>query len=348
MMEKPAQRRPRERTLFLIAAVVFTAAVVWLVIALISGATLVNLRGPAGAAMISVVACAVAVLAVWRSQLGRLRAEREESERLAEGGRKRDAVARQELQEARQDAKRRLEEARREGEQRFDTERRARLALERSRQAERAWARELRSQVVSLHQTHGALSRTGDTRELVLRIAIEVLDAGKGLLLTRDGDDGLHLACAEGFEHDPSDSAIAHEFAERVIARDETVRENDSRKLDRKARTDADEEIDNLVAIPIYLRDDFSGVVVCANRKEGFEEFDDDVLLALGDHAGAVLHNEQLRGELRSSYVGTVAMLADAIAAKDPFVGGHSEEVSAYVAAVAERLGLGARRRGEL
>jgi hypothetical protein len=29
--------------------------------------------------------------------------------------------------------------------------------------------------------------------------------------------------------------------------------------------------------------------VVCANRPGGFEELDDDVLLALGDHAGAVL-----------------------------------------------------------
>src|SRR3954466_9310854 len=111
MTEKPAQRRPRERTLFLIAAAVFAAAVVWLVIALISGATPVNLRGRAGAAMMGVVACAVAVLAVWRSQLGRLRAEREESERLAEELRKRDAVARQELQEARQDAQRRLQGA---------------------------------------------------------------------------------------------------------------------------------------------------------------------------------------------------------------------------------------------
>ena len=33
-------------------------------------------------------------------------------------------------------------------------------------------------------------------------------------------------------------------------------------------------------------------------------------------------------------------MLADAIATKDPFVGGHSEEVSTYVSAVAERLGV--------
>jgi hypothetical protein len=96
------------------------------------------------------------------------------------------------------------------------------------------------------------------------------------------------------------------------------------------------------------MHDDFAGVVVCANRDGGFDDYDDDVLLALGDHAGAVLHNERLRGELRTSYVATVSMLSDAIAAKDPFVGGHSEEVSAYVSAVAERLGVEQRRREEL
>jgi HD-GYP domain-containing protein (c-di-GMP phosphodiesterase class II) len=41
-------------------------------------------------------------------------------------------------------------------------------------------------------------------------------------------------------------------------------------------------------------------------------------------------------------------MLADAIAAKDPFVGGHSEDVATYVGAVGEQLGLEPRRREEL
>ena len=146
-----------------------------------------------------------------------------------------------------------------------------------------------------------------------------------------------------GFEHDPADSAVAQRYARRVIERDQTVREDDPRAQAGDARTPADEEIANLVAIPIYLHDDFSGVVVAANREDGFANYEDDVLLALGDHAGAVLHNSALRGELRSAYLGTVTMLADAIATKDPFVGGHSEEVSAYVSAVAERLGVQAR-----
>jgi GGDEF domain-containing protein len=102
------------------------------------------------------------------------------------------------------------------------------------------------------------------------------------------------------------------------------------------------------VAIPIYVRDEFSGVVVCANREGGFEHCEDDVLLALGDQAGAALHNHRLHDELRRSYVSTIRVLAEAIQAKDPFLRGHSEEVSDYVEAVGERMGLEPARREQL
>jgi diguanylate cyclase (GGDEF)-like protein len=126
------------------------------------------------------------------------------------------------------------------------------------------------------------------------------------------------------------------------------VRENRLPDVAAESRTPTDEEIENLVAIPIYLQDRFSGVVVCANREGGFDDYDEDVLLSLGDHAGAVLQNARLRGELRGSYLATVSVLADAMEAKDPFLRSHSEEVSSYVAAVADRLGLDHRRREEL
>src|SRR3712207_3858173 len=92
----------------------------------------------------------------------------------------------------------------------------------------------------------------------------------------------------------------------------------------------------------------FRSVVVCANREGGFEELEDDVLLAMGDQAGAALHNGRLHDELRRSYVSTIRVLAEAIQAKDPFLRGHSEEVSDYVMAVAERMGLDGARREQL
>ncbi|MEA2478651.1 MAG: hypothetical protein QOJ07_573 [Thermoleophilaceae bacterium] len=231
-------------------------------------------------------------------------------------------------------------------------ERESRARVDRARRAEKDWNRELRTQVVRLHRERGTLGDVSDIKQLVLRMAVVLVDAGKGILLSRADEDGdgspLDLVASEGFDNDPTDSAVAHAFASQVIERDTTVREDDSRTIEREGRTAADEEIDNLVAIPIYIAEDFHGVVVCANREGGFEECDDGVLLALGDQAGAVLENGRLHGSLRQSYLSTVAMLAEAIEAKDPFLRGHSDEVSRYVSAVAERLGLDPKLREQL
>jgi diguanylate cyclase (GGDEF)-like protein len=223
-------------------------------------------------------------------------------------------------------------------------ERRLRLGTERARRAEREWTRELREQVMTMYRSRGP---SGDLHELVLEIAIQLSGAQKGVLLSQrdaDGDGNLDLVCHRGFERDPGASSLAQRFADCVLERDEIIRED----TPGQGQAAADEEIENLVAIPVYMRDDFHGVIVCANRAGGFEELDDDVLLALGDHAGAVLENHQLHGQLRSSYLAIVRMLADAIEAKDPFVRARSDEVSACIEAVARRLELGGRQSENL
>ena len=231
-------------------------------------------------------------------------------------------------------------------------ERELRVRTERARKSERDWNHELREQVVRLHHEHGELGDVSDIRDLVLRMAVVLVEADKGILLSRKDEDGdghpLDVVAHQGFDNDPADSSVANAFASEVIDADRTVREDDSRAIDREGRTAADDEIDNLVAIPIYIADQFSGVVVCANRDGGFEEMDDEVLLALGDHAGAVLENTRLHGALRTSYLATVAMLAEVIEAKDPFLRGHSDEVSRYVSAVADQMGIDTRRREKL
>jgi diguanylate cyclase (GGDEF)-like protein len=98
----------------------------------------------------------------------------------------------------------------------------------------------------------------------------------------------------------------------------------------------------------VYVKESFHGIVICANRPGGFEELDDDVLLALGNQAGAVLQNRRMHGELRSSYLATVRVLADAIECKDPAVRVHSDEVASYVAAVADELTMEGQRREQL
>jgi diguanylate cyclase (GGDEF)-like protein len=259
------------------------------------------------------------------------------------------------LEEARRAAserERERDEARQSADQRghdLERERHLRGRVERARKAEREWSQELRGQLMAMHRERGALGRTDDVRELVLRTAVELMEAEKGILLARDDADGdgqLDLAAHQGFDNDPADSAVAQRFSREVIERDVAVREDDPQQLE--GSTGADHEIRNLVAVPIYIHDRFSGAVVCANREGGFGEFDDQVLLSLGDHAGAVLDSSRLQGELRSSYLATIRMLGEALEAKDPLLRGHSDDVSRHVSAVAERIGIPSDERERL
>ena len=173
--------------------------------------------------------------------------------------------------------------------------------VERSRQAEREWNRELRTQLQQLYGSPHRRAGRRDVALLILQAAIELVWADRGMLLSREDDDGdgaLDVMVAEGFEHDPSTSVVAQRFARQVLALDEIVRE-DAPTYDVGHVTPADREIESLVAVPVYLHDRFSGVIVCANRPGGFEDVDYDVLLALGDQAGAVLQHGQLRTEIR-------------------------------------------------
>jgi diguanylate cyclase (GGDEF)-like protein len=291
-------------------------------VALLGAAALLLLADAPNLLVVALLAAAaVAGLAAWAN-------ERAAARRHAALEEKR----RGEMDERSRRFERQVEEQRAELQQ----ERRLRLRTERARRAEREWTRELREQVLNLYRSRGP---SGDLRELVLEVAIQVTGARRGLLLSQrdgDGDGRLDLVCHRGFRSDPTDSALAQRFAERVMERDEIIREDSPGPGDGAS----DSEIDSLVAVPVFMRDDFEGVVVCADRPGGFEEVDDDVLLALGDHAGAVLENHGLHGRLRSSYLAVVRILADAIEAKDPFVRTHSDQVSACIEGVGRRLDL--------
>ena len=351
--------------LFLLSALLLAAALVAVIVAAVNGDL-----ADAGDDVLALLFALAAITGVagWylerRPEHGRAAAAEEERRRLAAELERRTQELRQrddELERRTREHERREDEhERRESELHAAVEQRerrlseaneARVRHERAHRAEREWTRELRSQVLRLHREQGALGHTGDVREMVLQVALKLVEAEKGILLSRedrDGDGDLDVICHLGFRRDPEGSAVAQEFAGRVLARDETVRMDDPTALSAEREGAADEEIRNVLAIPIFIQEDFSGVIVCANRDGGFEELEDDVLLALGDHAGAVLENGRLHGELRASYMATVRMLAEAIEVKDPTVRLHSDEVASYVSAVARKLELEPRRREEL
>lgn len=344
-------------------------ALPWLIVSLLSGTT----------ALVGWALATRRLAAADADRRARIEAEQREQERtreleeLRDHGRRREQEHARELEEQaaqrreeQEDAQKReaslkedaqereaaLEKRALETERLREAEHQQRARMERGWRSQRDWNRELREQVLRLHHEHGVLGRFDDVRQMILHVTLTLVEGEKGMLLTRphaDAEGPFTVVCAEGFEHDPQQSALAQRFAQEVIERDRTLRENvDDGGPSDERRGGADEEVHNLLAIPIYLQDQFAGVVMCANRKGGFDDLDDDVLLAVGDHAGAVLENSRLHGDLRNAYLATVRMLAEAIEVKDPQLRGHSDSVSAYVMAVADRMEFEPRRREEL
>ena len=223
--------------------------------------------------------------------------------------------------------------------------------LRRSWQAEREWSRELRGQIQRTHASHGVLDEHTDVRALILEAAIQLVEAEKGLLISRedaDEDGSLDVVLSHGFEHDPSHSAVAQRFARAVLARDEILRDDDPPSPGATEATAADAEIDALVAIPLYMRDRFHGVIVCANRAEGFEDVGDELLLALGDHAGAALQHGRLQYELSDARRSSMRVLTEALAAHDPVLHQETAELALHAGLLAEDLGFDRRVRDVL
>jgi HD-GYP domain-containing protein (c-di-GMP phosphodiesterase class II) len=224
--------------------------------------------------------------------------------------------------------------------------------LRQSLQAEREWSRELRTQIQRMQRGHGMLDeREDDLHELVLRAAIELVEAEKGLLVSRSDEDldgDLDVVLSRGFDRDPKHSAVAQRFARAVLARDEIIREDQPPPPGSTEMTPADAEIDSLVAIPVYLRDRFHGVIICANRPGGFEEIGDELLLALGDHAGAALQHGRLQHELGDAQRSAVRVLAEIVSAHDPVLHRETCELAVQAGLLAHELGLDERRRDVL
>jgi GGDEF domain-containing protein len=214
--------------------------------------------------------------------------------------------------------------------------------------AEREWSRELRSQINRTHDMHAP---DGDAEDMILKAAIQLVEAEKGMLISRedeDGDGSLDVVHHHGFDNDPTHSAVAQRFARAVLARDEILRHDDPPTPGETEATAADAEIDTLVAIPLYVRDRFHGVIVCANRPGGFEDVGDELLLSLGDHAGSALQHGRLQHELRDARRSAVRVLTEAVAASDPVHHRETSELAMHAGLLAETLGLDERARDVL
>src|SRR4051812_18506522 len=158
---------------------VLGAAALYLAVLALSGASLHTIRVNALPLFAIALVAGVVAWVGWRDErAARRRAARREA---AARGRV-DTELRREGHTA--ELERELADLRERHQDEMRRERDLRTRLESARQAERAWNRELRGQVVEMHRERGLLGDTHDVRALVLHIAVTLLEAEKGMLLS--------------------------------------------------------------------------------------------------------------------------------------------------------------------
>lgn len=222
------------------------------------------------------------------------------------------------------------------------------LAAQERERAERERQR-VREREHLLADIHRALFG-GNVHELILRACLTLTGATRGLYLTVPKGSRTPLVRAavdvDGYPG-AQPSAFIKAVTRKALDSEQTLVCNDKADLvDFPRPGRGAERFHNLIAAPVVTLKHLSGVIVVGDRKHGeFGDEDVEAILAVGNGASVALENNRLREEVQAAYLATVATLADAIEAKDPYTHGHCEMASAYAALIAEELNLPAPER---
>lgn len=190
-------------------------------------------------------------------------------------------------------------------------------------------ARELHDDLIEVYRD----LRAEDLPTLILKIAMRLTGAEQGLYFDADASKTLSAVGLDDMDDEPR-KGLYDVARQSLQACDEIVINECERLPDGLGLV-------NVAAVPVAVRGAHHGILLVANKRSGpFTEEDTELLLSIGKHAGVALQNNRLHCDLTEAYLGTVAVLADAIEAKDPYTRGHCESVSALAVRVADRLGV--------
>jgi HD-GYP domain-containing protein (c-di-GMP phosphodiesterase class II) len=183
-----------------------------------------------------------------------------------------------------------------------------------------------------LLEVYGDL-RAEDLPTLITRIGMSLTKSESGLFT---GPFGEGTIASVGLDDMPEAVKTGiYEYTRRAAREEDSVEINNSNELpDGSALV-------NIACAPVVVRGTLTGVLLVANKRDGnYTDDDMEILLSIGRHAGLALENQRLHCALGDSFRSTVAVLADAIEAKDPYTRGHCESVSNLAVQVAKRLGM--------
>jgi putative nucleotidyltransferase with HDIG domain len=193
--------------------------------------------------------------------------------------------------------------------------------------------------------------------ELLLEGILEIASGARAMILLRRDDGEMRPVYEKNLEQSGSsiaDKGISGSVIQRVIESGEPLLINDvAGNADFEAQASIQAlDLRSIVAIPLtysqtYIRAadasaSLMGIVYVDSRsaRRRFEQDDLDLMLAFSTQAAISLENAKLHRDLQESYLELAMSLAEAVEIKDRYTRGHSDLVSRYAVAIAERLGM--------
>ena len=192
----------------------------------------------------------------------------------------------------------------------------------------------------SLKEIHRAVFG-GNVFDLILRACLRITGGTRGLFLAAGPDGTLRpraVVDVDGYPRKkPSDFIKA--LAAPVVADGKPVVVNDPPEFAALPAPDGPgEQFNDCLVAPVVLMEAFNGILILADKPDGFDDDDVQTVLSVGDQAGVAVENAKLRDDLLAAHFSVIGVLADAIEAKDPYTRGHCTEVARMARRTAEKL----------
>jgi len=222
------------------------------------------------------------------------------------------------------------------------------LALENARLYEET-QRSL-EQVTALREIDKAISSILDLRQ-VLDIILEQLErvmpyhSAAVFLLT---DNTAKVAAARGFPNleevmqvsfSVKDDALAKELLEEK----QPLVLTDAQADDRFQARGGTEYVRSWIGVPLIAKEKVMGFLTIDHGEPGvYSEESADTALAFASQVAIAIENAQAYEMVRTQNLETIAALATAVEARDPYTSGHSQDVTQLATATAQEMGLSA------
>ncbi len=105
-----------------------------------------------------------------------------------------------------------------------------------------------------------------------------------------------------------------------------------------------------MICAPLILREDVLGVLAVSGKKgaDAFLEEEMTLLLNLATQTAVAIENSKLNEDSGKTYFETLAALAMAVEARDPYSRGHLDRVAQYAVSIAQYMGLAPNEVGNL